>query len=59
MQAIDRLVPGAGAYMSESDYFQRDWKAAYWGPHYPRLARAKRKYDPRWIFRGRNCVEPA
>ena len=37
----------------------RDWKRAYWGEHYPVLARAKRKYDPRWIFSGRNCVEPA
>jgi len=59
MREIYKVAPGAGAYMSESDYFQRDWKRAYWGPHYPALARAKRKYDPQWIFRGRNCVEPA
>lgn len=59
MQAIARIAPNAGAYMSESDYFQHDWKRAYWGSHYPRLARAKRKYDPDWLFRGRNCVEPA
>lgn len=59
MREIYKAAPGAGAYMSESDYFQRDWKRAYWGPHYPRLARAKRKYDAQWIFRGRNCVEPA
>jgi FAD/FMN-containing dehydrogenase len=58
MREIHRVAPGAGAYVSESDYFQRSWKRAYWGEHYPRLARAKRKYDPRWIFRGRNCVEP-
>lgn len=58
MREIARIAPNAGAYASESDYFQRDWKRAYWGNHYPRLARAKRKYDPEWLFRGRNCVEP-
>jgi FAD/FMN-containing dehydrogenase len=59
MREIYTVAPNAGAYMSESDYFQRDWKRAYWGEHYPALARAKRKYDPQWIFRGRNCVEAA
>jgi FAD/FMN-containing dehydrogenase len=58
MREIYKVAPNAGAYVSESDYFQRDWKRAYWGPHYPALARTKRKYDPQWIFRGRNCVEP-
>lgn len=59
MREIYQVAPDAGAYLSESNYFQRDWKRAYWGPHYPALARAKRKYDPQWIFRGRNCVEPS
>jgi FAD/FMN-containing dehydrogenase len=59
MREIYGVAPGAGAYLTESNYFQRDWKRAYWGPHYPALARAKRKYDPAWIFRGRNCVEPS
>ena len=59
MREIYKVAPDAGAYASESDYFQRDWKRAYWGDHYPLLARAKRKFDPQWIFRGRNCVEPA
>jgi hypothetical protein len=58
MREIYRVAPDAGAYMSESDYFQRDWKRAYWGDHYPRLAWTKRKYDPHSLFRGRNCVEP-
>lgn len=59
MREIYKVAPGAGTYVSESDYFQRDWKRAYWGEHYPTLAEAKRKYDPQWIFRGHNCVEPA
>lgn len=59
MAEIYKIAPNAGTYMSESDYFQRDWKRAYWGAHYARLAKAKRKYDPEWLFRGHNCVEPA
>jgi FAD/FMN-containing dehydrogenase len=58
MAEIYKLVPGAGAYMSECDYFLRDWKRAHWGSNYPRLARAKRRYDPHWLFKGHHCVEP-
>lgn len=59
MQAIRTLVPGAGAYVSEADYFQRDWQRAYWGEHYPRLQQIKRKYDPQNLFHGHQTVEPA
>jgi len=58
MQLVLALVPRAGAYLSESDYFQKDWRQAYWGMNYRRLAAAKRRYDPTWLFRGHNCVEP-
>lgn len=44
------LVPGAGSYLSESDFFERDWKRSFWGPNYPRLAAVKRKYDPDGLF---------
>jgi len=57
MAPIRRLVPGAGTYMSESDYFQSDWKQAYWGEHYPRLAAAKRRYDPTGLFQVHHGVE--
>lgn len=58
MQAIRAIAPGAGSYVSESDYFQKDWKHAHWGSNYPRLAAAKRRYDPDWLLRGHHCVEP-
>jgi FAD/FMN-containing dehydrogenase len=51
--AYDRLakaVPHGGAYVSESDYFQRDWQQAFWGTNYRRLAAAKRRYDPDGLF---------
>lgn len=59
MQPIRALVPGAGAYVSEADYFQRDWQGSYWGSHYARLQAIKRKYDPTNLFHGHQTVEPA
>jgi hypothetical protein len=50
MAALLKVAPGAGAYVSESDYFQRDWQSAFWGTHYPRLAAVKRQYDPQGLF---------
>lgn len=50
MEALLRVAPHAGAYVSESDYFQRDWQHAFWGSNYPRLAAVKRRYDPEGLF---------
>jgi FAD/FMN-containing dehydrogenase len=42
-----RAVAGeAGAYVSESNYFEKGWQQSYWGSNYSRLAEIKRKYDP-------------
>lgn len=48
--AIRTVAPHGGSYVSESDYFNRNWQQAFWGSNYPRLARAKRKYDPNGLF---------
>lgn len=50
MDALLKIAPGAGSYVSESDYFQRDWQAAFWGSNHPKLAKVKRKYDPAGLF---------
>jgi FAD/FMN-containing dehydrogenase len=50
MDALRAVAPGAGSYVSESDYFLRDWQRSFWGPNYPRLLRAKRRYDPDGLF---------
>ena len=56
MDALLQIAPGAGAYVSESDYFQRDWQQAFWGGHYARLARVKQAYDPEGLFFVRHGV---
>ena len=48
--ALRQAAPEAGSYVSESDYFERDWQHAFWGANYPRLAAVKRRYDPTGLF---------
>jgi FAD/FMN-containing dehydrogenase len=47
---LRKMVPNAGSYVSESDYFERDWQHAFWGPNYRRLRAMKTKYDPAGLF---------
>ncbi len=56
MNQLRALVPNGGAYVSESDYFQKDWQHAYWGNNYARLAEIKKKYDPAGLFTVHNGV---
>ena len=48
--ALLELVPAAGSYVSESDYFEQSWQRSFWGANYPRLAAVKRKYDREGLF---------
>jgi FAD/FMN-containing dehydrogenase len=48
--AIRTVAPNGGSYVSESDYFNSNWRQAFWGSNYSRLARAKRRYDPNGLF---------
>jgi FAD/FMN-containing dehydrogenase len=49
-QQLRKLVPDAGAYVSESSFFQPDWQRAYWGTNYARLRAVKARYDPDGLF---------
>ncbi len=52
-----RAVAGeTGAYVSESNYFEKGFQQSYWGSNYPRLAEIKRKYDPDGLFFVHNGV---
>ncbi|HUK86166.1 MAG TPA: FAD-binding oxidoreductase [Terriglobales bacterium] len=50
MNEVLQLVPRPGSYVSESDFREPDWQRSFWGSNYPRLAAAKRKYDPEGLF---------
>jgi FAD/FMN-containing dehydrogenase len=50
MGELRKLVPQPGSYVSESDYFEADWKGAFWGANYPRLRAVKDRYDPDGLF---------
>jgi hypothetical protein len=56
MDALRKAAPGAGAYVSESDYFQQRWQDVYWGANYPKLLKIKERYDPDGLFTVRHGV---
>jgi len=47
---LRNIVPNAGSYVSESNYFNRSWQNAFWGSNYSRLRTVKTKYDPEGLF---------
>jgi FAD/FMN-containing dehydrogenase len=56
MDALRKVAPSAGAYVSESDFFQQRWQDTYWGPNYAKLLKIKQRYDPDGLFTVRHGV---
>jgi hypothetical protein len=56
MNQLRILAPNGGSYISESNFFEKDWRHSYWGSNYPRLALVKKKYDPKGLFFVHNGV---
>ena len=56
MDTLLKAAPNAGSYVSESDFFEKDWQRSYWGTNYPKLAKIKKKYDPECLFFVRHGV---
>ena len=47
---IEAVTPGAGAYINEGDFQQKDWQDVFFGSNYARLLAVKREYDPEGLF---------
>ncbi len=56
MDHLRAIVPDGGAYVSESNYFEKGFQQSYWGSNYARLAEIKKKYDPAGLFVVHNGV---
>jgi FAD/FMN-containing dehydrogenase len=56
MNELRAVAPANGSYVSESNYFQKQWQQSYWGANYSRLAAVKAKYDPNGLFFVHNGV---
>lgn len=56
MGELRKLAPNGGAYVSESNFFERDWQHAYWSSNYPKLRVVKAKYDTEGLFFVHNGV---
>jgi hypothetical protein len=50
MDQLRKVVPDAGSYVSESNFFDPAWQRSFWGQNYPRLRTVKAKYDPAGLF---------
>ncbi len=46
---LDQIAPG-GSYLSETNFFRKDWREAFWGANYARLKKLKNRYDPDGVF---------
>ena len=56
MNKLRAIAPDGGAYVSESNFFEKGWQQSYWGSNHARLAATKKKYDPTGLFFVHNGV---
>ena len=56
MDELHKVAPDVGSYVSESNFFEKDWQRSYWGANYPRLKAVKAQYDPDGLFFVHNGV---
>ncbi len=50
MDELRKIAPDSGAYVSESNFFDRSWQQSFWGANYAKLQTVKAKYDPSSLF---------
>ncbi|KAL5041239.1 hypothetical protein BDW71DRAFT_192209 [Aspergillus fruticulosus] len=47
---LEALTPGSGTYENESNFLQPNWKEVFFGENYNKLAKIKKKWDPKNFF---------
>lgn len=50
MGELRKVAPVPAAYVSESNFFEKDWQHSFWGSNYEHLQKVKAKYDPDGLF---------
>ena len=50
MGELRRVVPEPAAYVSESNFFEKDWQRSYWVRTHQYSRVIKRQYDPDGLF---------
>jgi len=50
MGELRKVAPERASYVSESNFFEKDWQQSYWGANYERLLAVKRRYDADGLF---------
>lgn len=55
-QILRDLAPDMGAYVSEADPTEPNWKDTFYGENYPKLLALKRRWDPHGLFWYKNAV---
>jgi FAD/FMN-containing dehydrogenase len=46
MREVRKLLPNAGSYVAEGNFFDETWRESFWGSNYAKLLAVKDKYDP-------------
>lgn len=47
---LRNIAPNSGSYVSESNFFNKEWQQEYWGTNYPKLRAIKDRFDPDGLF---------
>jgi hypothetical protein len=55
MPRVKEATPGGTTYMNEADFREPNWKEEFYGEHYERLLKVKKKWDPEgllYVYKG-------